>query len=204
MSNVNVTKRVINCWSMREQPEIVCPFHLSSTQSTVSLSLLPSLHWLPLLRRTDYHIHGLSSMTEETLGSPAIMDDEKKPLLDFIPPPSPTKPQAVDIKLEDTLFSASSPPPAHIASSSRSRSPSRSRSRSPSTALSATKRSNGVKKEKSPPSGPILIPDLPIAWDEAHETFETLEKCVYERKDLGLSRESDEMMVCDCSFNKRE
>ena len=53
-------------------------------------------------------------------------------------------------------------------------------------------------------AGPILIADLPTAWDEAHETFTSLQKCVYERKDLGLSRESDEMMVCDCVFDKRE
>ena len=34
------------------------------------------------------------------------------------------------------------------------------------------------------------------------ETFETLEKCVYERKDLGLSREQDEMMICDCVYDR--
>lgn len=95
------------------------------------------------------------------------------------------------------LFSGSTPPPALPASSSRSRSP------SPDYPPSS---SNGkkTKKDSSPKAGPILIDNLPIAWDEAHETFETLEKCVYERKDLGTSKESEDMMVCDCTYDKRE
>lgn len=96
------------------------------------------------------------------------------------------------------LFSGSTPPPDLP----------RTRSTSP-----GVKHEGGVKdedqsgikqEEDTKPIGPILIDDLPTAWDEAHETFVTLEKCVYERKDMGLSRESDEMMVCDCSFDKRE
>lgn len=59
-------------------------------------------------------------------------------------------------------------------------------------------------RKKSPPPPPRLCLDLPTAWDEAHETFEVLERCVYERKELGLSREQDDMMVCDCVFDKRE
>ncbi|WVR09631.1 hypothetical protein IAU60_006704 [Kwoniella sp. DSM 27419] len=54
------------------------------------------------------------------------------------------------------------------------------------------------------PSGPQLIDDLPSAWDEAHETFEALDKCHYETKGLGLSREQDEMMVCDCTWDKHD
>ncbi|WRT70012.1 uncharacterized protein IL334_007005 [Kwoniella shivajii] len=53
-------------------------------------------------------------------------------------------------------------------------------------------------------NGPLLIDDLPIAWDEAHETFDSLDKCHYESKNLGLSREQDEMMVCDCIYDKND
>ncbi|WWD19848.1 hypothetical protein CI109_104315 [Kwoniella shandongensis] len=59
-----------------------------------------------------------------------------------------------------------------------------------------------LKSRITSSAGPTLIDDLPTAWDEAHETFETLEKCVYERKDMGLSKENDEMMVCDCVWDR--
>lgn len=51
---------------------------------------------------------------------------------------------------------------------------------------------------------PMMVDDLPVAWDEAHATFTALDKCVYETKGLGLSREQDDMMVCDCVYEKRE
>jgi hypothetical protein len=60
------------------------------------------------------------------------------------------------------------------------------------------------KASSTPPPEPTLIAEYPVAWDEAHETFESLDKCVYERKDMGLSRELDEMMVCDCIYDRRE
>lgn len=60
-----------------------------------------------------------------------------------------------------------------------------------------------MKKEKEV-FAPPLIADLPNAWDEAHESFEVLERCVYESKKMGASRETDEMMVCDCVYDKRE
>ena len=60
------------------------------------------------------------------------------------------------------------------------------------------------KKAAAPPVIPVLIDQLPDAWDAAHETFDALERCVYERKDMGLSNEQDEMMVCDCVFDRRE
>lgn len=60
------------------------------------------------------------------------------------------------------------------------------------------------KPTAPPPVVPVLIDHLPSAWDRAHEEFDELERCVYERKDLGLSREQDEMMVCDCLFDRRE
>ena len=50
----------------------------------------------------------------------------------------------------------------------------------------------------------MMVDDLPVAWDEAHATFTALDKCVYETKGLGLSREQDDMMVCDCVYDKRE
>lgn len=58
-------------------------------------------------------------------------------------------------------------------------------------------------KNRSPPP-PALVGDLPLAWDDALDTFEQLERCVYERKDMGLSREQDEMMVCDCVYDPGE
>lgn len=57
---------------------------------------------------------------------------------------------------------------------------------------------------RTPPPKPALVDHLPVAWDEAHESFGTLEKCVYEHKTLGLSREQDEMMVCDCVYDRGE
>jgi len=112
----------------------------------------------------------------------------------------------VDVK---DLFSGSTPPPKRSPGPDYDRSRSRSRSRTGSPGRErSTKAERGQtgKSSSSTPAraGPILIDDLPTAWDEAHETFTSLEKCVYERKDLGLSRESDEMMVCDCVFDKRE
>lgn len=116
---------------------------------------------------------------------------------------------AVEVKREEDkpdtkdLFSASSPPPPPSLHASTSRSGSRTRSPTPDGKASSGRKAKN-ESAASPAPGPILIDDLPTAWDEAHETFETLEKCVYERKDLGASREADEMMVCDCTFDRRE
>ena len=69
-----------------------------------------------------------------------------------------------------------------------------------------TKRGESSRSTKPSPAhlGPTRIPALPLAWDEALASFETLETCVYERKDLGASREQDEMMVCDCTYDRGE
>lgn len=75
-----------------------------------------------------------------------------------------------------------------------------------STPRGSTSKASGssrVKKEVVKIQRP-LIDDLPVAWDAAHDTFDVLEACVYENKKMGLSREQDEMMVCDCSYDKRE
>lgn len=102
------------------------------------------------------------------------------------------------------------------ASSSRSPTPPISRTRSISVKEEAYPAVNSASRPgSSTPRGgrqaikkePVqrsLIDDLPVAWDEAHETFVALERCVYETKKLGLSREQDEMMVCDCVYDKRE
>lgn len=98
-----------------------------------------------------------------------------------------------------------------VPSSGKARSPrtaSRSQSvgvkeASTSTSTPWEQRANGGRGKKEA-FRPPLIDQLPVAWDEAHETFEVLEKCVYETKRLGLSREQDEMMICDCSLDKSE
>ena len=85
---------------------------------------------------------------------------------------------------------------------------SRTTSRSQSTGAvgrdEETPRRAGRQKKEKVAFAPPLIETLPIAWDEAHETFEVLERCVYETKRLGASREQDEMMVCDCMFDRSE
>lgn len=101
----------------------------------------------------------------------------------------------------DSLFKADSPTPAKIElPDSRSRSPSPAGPSRPS--LNA--RNSSRKKAAAVEHKPLLIDELPTAWDEAHQSFVALEKCVYETKGLGLSREQDEMMVCDCMYDKRE
>jgi hypothetical protein len=106
-------------------------------------------------------------------------------------------------KLEDLadLFTAASP--KRSPSSYRPPSPPSPRSPSPEPKSKPRGRRKGGK-DQSPPPPPTLIDDLPTAWDEAHRTFESMERCVYERKDMGLSREMDEMMVCDCVYDRRE
>ncbi|WVQ94922.1 hypothetical protein IAU59_002008 [Kwoniella sp. CBS 9459] len=73
-----------------------------------------------------------------------------------------------------------------------------------SSATPGGKRGRKSAKPTPTPTGPQLIDDLPEAWDEAHETFEALEKCHYELKSLGLSKEQDEMMVCDCVWDRND
>lgn len=65
-----------------------------------------------------------------------------------------------------------------------------------------TPRRNGKAKKEKEIFAPPLIADLPSAWDEAHESFAVLEKCVYESKRMGASKEQDEMMVCDCVYDR--
>ena len=112
------------------------------------------------------------------------------------------KPQAgIEKATVDDLFSPGSPKTSPQPSS-RPRTPSLSPKRE--DVKPANGSASGSRAGSSQRAMPSLIPNLPTAWDEAHETFTTLEKCVYERKELGLSREQDDMMVCDCVFDKRE
>jgi hypothetical protein len=131
------------------------------------------------------------------------------------------------------LFSPNSPPPPGHAESSRSHSASPARINIDSAVkvegyeaglgqagdadeyddekpdflpedLLPTPRRKKKGTSRTPPPKPALVDHLPVAWDEAHESFGTLEKCVYEHKTLGLSREQDEMMVCDCVYDRGE
>jgi hypothetical protein len=106
----------------------------------------------------------------------------------------------LDIELESRPFllprstsTASSPYPAFASTST-------------STSASASTSTPRPRKKKAAPLPvvPVMIDNLPIADVAAHETFETLEKCVYERKNLGVSKEQDEMMVCDCVYDRGE
>lgn len=107
---------------------------------------------------------------------------------DMVPPPL------------DSLFGPDSPAPAK---SEMYELPPRSPSPGPSRpALNG--RNSTRKKAAAVEHKPILIDDLPDAWDDAHNSFGALDKCVYETKGLGLSREQDDMMVCDCVYDKRE
>lgn len=101
----------------------------------------------------------------------------------------------------NSLFGADSPPPTKVELPA-----SRSRSSSPAgpSRPSLNARNSSRKKAAAIEHKPLLIDDLPTAWDEAHQSFVALDKCVYETKGLGLSREQDEMMVCDCVYDKRE
>lgn len=61
-----------------------------------------------------------------------------------------------------------------------------------------------ARKESPPPFKPTLITHLPNADAEARETYVDLERCLYEKKYLGLSNQQEEMMVCDCVHEKGE
>lgn len=146
------------------------------------------------------------------------------------PPSHPTSPRPADEKPAtlDALFSPASPrrpspPPLSRTNSVKFDLPEddangygydewRDRDRESSGSAGPSSRATSAgpsgssrrKKESTPPRPPMLIPDLPLAWDDALGSFDSLERCVYERKDLGLSREQDDMMVCDCTYDPGE
>jgi hypothetical protein len=102
----------------------------------------------------------------------------------------------------DGLFGSNSPPRAK---SELPATPLRSPSSSPGPSRPPLHgRQSSRKKAAAVEHKPMMVDDLPMAWDEAHATFTALDKCVYETKGLGLSREQDDMMVCDCVYDKRE
>jgi len=50
------------------------------------------------------------------------------------------------------------------------------------------------------PSGPQLIAHLPKAEHAAMKTFIELADNVYQYKTLGRSRQAEDSLVCDCSY----
>jgi hypothetical protein len=111
--------------------------------------------------------------------------------------PDDMKPATLDL-----LFGPNSPPRAK---NELPFTPPRSPSTSPGPSRSPLNgRQSSRKKAAAMEHKPMMVDDLPVAWDEAHATFTALDKCVYETKGLGLSREQDDMMVCDCVYDKRE
>ncbi|KIR31664.1 histone-lysine N-methyltransferase, H3 lysine-36 specific [Cryptococcus deuterogattii MMRL2647] len=131
--------------------------------------------------------------TKPTLDDLWAEDENQKPETPPIPPSRSPSP-----KLEHkSPFPGSTSPP--------SASPIGEEDLKPRTARASSSTSKTKSRKASPEVfKPVLIDDLPTAWDEAHETFEALEKCVYERKDIGLSKENDEMMVCECVYNRHD
>lgn len=130
--------------------------------------------------------------TKPTLDDLWAEDENQKPETPPIPPSRSPSPKHE----HKSPFPGSTSPP--------SASPIGEEDLKPRTARASSSTSKTKSRKASPEVfKPVLIDDLPTAWDEAHETFEALEKCVYERKDIGLSKENDEMMVCECVYNRR-
>ncbi|OXM77986.1 histone-lysine N-methyltransferase, H3 lysine-36 specific [Cryptococcus neoformans Bt63] len=131
--------------------------------------------------------------TKPTLDDLWEEDEDQKPQT---PPVSPPRSPSFKHEPKSPFPGSTSPPSA---------SPIGEEDLKPRTARASSSTSK-VKSRKASPEEfkPVLIDDLPTAWDEAHETFEALEKCVYERKDIGLSKENDEMMVCECVYNRHD
>lgn len=57
------------------------------------------------------------------------------------------------------------------------------------------------RRTQPEPSAPILIQDLPVAEDDALQTFTELKENDFLAKKLGRSNQQEEMMVCDCTFD---
>ncbi|ADV23354.1 Histone-lysine N-methyltransferase, putative [Cryptococcus gattii WM276] len=131
--------------------------------------------------------------TKPTLDDLWAEDENQKPET----PPTPLSRSPSSKHEHKSPFPGSTSPP--------SASPIGEEDLKPRTARASSSTSKTKSRKASPEVfKPVLIDDLPTAWDEAHETFEALEKCVYERKDIGLSKENDEMMVCECVYNRHD
>ncbi|KAL0247073.1 histone-lysine N-methyltransferase, H3 lysine-36 specific [Cryptococcus tetragattii IND107] len=135
-----------------------------------------------------------------------VIEDTKPTLDDLWAEDENQKPESPPIRLSRSPSSKhghKSPFPG--STSPPSASPIGEEDLKPRTARASSSTSKTKSRKASPEVfKPVLIDDLPTAWDEAHETFEALEKCVYERKDIGLSKENDEMMVCECVYNRHD
>ncbi|OCF43734.1 histone-lysine N-methyltransferase, H3 lysine-36 specific [Kwoniella heveanensis CBS 569] len=170
-------------------------------------------------QKQDLYQNGAMAMTSTPTSSATVLGDFKPDLNSLFSPTSPKRVPSEtkedegedgNVKEEQPIASSSS----NSASASvigeedlntRTHTHNLTRDSTPSSSATAgAKRGRkSVKATPTPaPAGPQLIDELPEAWDEAHETFEALEKCHYEVKSLGLSKEQDEMMVCDCVWDR--
>lgn len=175
----------------------------------------------------DEEEHGLVHAVKIDVGTPlsddvkpVLADDDVKtsfpsPAFDSKPSSTPSPPRDDKPVTLDTLFSPASPrrspPPLSRANSVKfdlgpQDDMNAYHDDGPSAGPSSRATSAGPSRKKmdSTPPRSMLIPDLPLAWDDALASFDSLERCVYERKDLGLSREQDDMMVCDCTYDAGE
>ncbi|KAJ6578858.1 histone methyltransferase [Mycena vulgaris] len=84
-------------------------------------------------------------------------------------------------------------------SASSSASPSASDSRSPTPPPITPSTPSLTTKKKTSPSAQ-LIGDLPIARDDALDTFDEIADNNYQNKGIGRSREATEDMRCECTF----
>ncbi|KAF6750904.1 histone-lysine N-methyltransferase [Ephemerocybe angulata] len=126
------------------------------------------------------------------------MSVDVKPESDMKSEP-PASPPYVPMELDDmkdtrrstrNKKSASSTPPLQASSSS---------SKKPSPSPAATPLPS-TKPSKPPAPGPQLIGDLPIAREDALDTFNEITYNNYQNKSIGKSKEMFESMTCDCVY----
>ncbi|KAJ7146126.1 hypothetical protein C8R44DRAFT_756649 [Mycena epipterygia] len=126
------------------------------------------------------------------------------------PSRSPSAPASVGPKLDSdkqadsrsaTTEADESMPPVDDDSASSSASSSASPSRSPTPPPIARRPSaKSTKQKETPPRQ--LIGDLPIAREEALDTFNEISDNNYQYKNLGRSRDNQENMTCECTYRR--
>ncbi|KAJ7153499.1 histone methyltransferase [Mycena crocata] len=132
-------------------------------------------------------------------------EDETKPLFSrsLSPPASVELPRDLYVKEEGSQSPAAkadeSMPPIDEGSPSSSASSSGSHSRPPTPpSVPARSASTATKKKSAPPRQ--LIGDLPLAREDAVDTFNEITDNNYQNKSIGLSREAMEGMSCECVY----
>ncbi|KAF7297264.1 Histone methyltransferase [Mycena indigotica] len=120
-------------------------------------------------------------------GVAAMKDDEEQ---HSVIPPVPVE--------SDIMGSPLSPSPSDTHPQSRSKSTSKTTSRS--TTPPPASASRGSKRKVALPVQ--LIADLPIARDDALDTFTEIQANTYQNKSLGRSREALEGMSCECAYSQ--